>query len=74
MKEGTDTTIVATGYMLTEAIMAIDLLEKDGLNVAILNMCTLKPLDEEGIVAAAATTERSSLPRTAAISAVSETA
>jgi transketolase len=56
VKDGTDATIIATGYMLTEAIKAVDLLEKDGLDVAILNMCTLKPLDEEAIVAAAATT------------------
>lgn len=56
VKDGTDATIIATGYMLTEAIKAIDLLEKEGLDVAILNMCTLKPLDEEAIVAVAAKT------------------
>ena len=56
VKEGTDATIIATGYMLTEAIKAINLLEKDGLDVAVLNMCTLKPLDDEAIVAAAAKT------------------
>jgi len=62
------------GYMLTEAIKAVDLLEKDGLDVAILNMCTLKPLDEEAIVAAAATTGRpSSLPRTGSDIGGSET-
>ena len=56
VKDGRDATIIATGYMLTEAIRAIELLERDGLDVAILDMCTLKPLDEEAIVAAAAKT------------------
>ena len=50
VKDGKDATIIATGYMLTEAIRAIDILEKDGLDVGILDMCTLKPLDEEAII------------------------
>lgn len=50
LKDGKDATIVATGYMVTEAVRAIDLLEKDGLDVGILNVCTLKPLDEEAII------------------------
>jgi len=50
VKDGKDATIIATGYMLTEAIKAIDILEKDGLDVGILDMCTLKPLDEEAII------------------------
>lgn len=53
VKEGTDATIIATGYMLTEAIRAVELFEQVGLDVAILNMCTLKPLDEEAIIRAA---------------------
>jgi transketolase len=53
LKEGTDATIIATGYMLTEAIAAIDLLEAEGLDVGLLNMCTIKPLDEAAIVQAA---------------------
>ena len=35
MKDGKDATIIATGYMLTEAIKALDILEKDGLDVGI---------------------------------------
>ena len=42
--------------MVTEAIKAVDLLEKDGLDVGVLNVCTWKPIDEEAIVAAAART------------------
>jgi len=51
--DGKDATIIATGYMVTEAIKAVDLLEKDGLDVGVLNMSTLKPLDDEAIIAAA---------------------
>jgi transketolase len=50
IKDGKDATIIATGYLVTEAIRAIDILEKDGLDVGILNMSTLKPLDEEAII------------------------
>ncbi len=50
VKDGKDATIIATGYMLTEAVKAIDILEKDGLDVGILNVCTLKPLDDEAII------------------------
>ena len=53
VKEGSDATIIATGYMLTEAIAAVDLLEAEGFDVGILNMCTLKPLDEAAIIRAA---------------------
>ena len=65
LRDGKDATIIATGYMVTEAIKAVDLLEKDGLDVGVLNMCTLKPLDEEAIIAAAASGPApSSPPRT----------
>jgi transketolase len=35
---------------VTEAIKALDILEKEGLDVGILNMSTIKPLDEEAII------------------------
>jgi transketolase len=50
IKEGKDATIIATGYLVTEAIKAIDILEKEGLDVGILNVSTIKPLDEEAII------------------------
>lgn len=53
IKEGSDATIIATGYMVTEAIKAIDLLQKEGIDVAVVDMCTLKPIDEEAIIEAA---------------------
>jgi transketolase len=56
LRDGKDATIVATGYLVTEAIKAVDLLEAEGLDVGVLNVSTLKPLDEEAIVAAAGRT------------------
>ncbi len=53
LRDGKDATIIATGYMVTEAVKAVDLLEKEGLDVGVLNMSTLKPLDEEAVIAAA---------------------
>ena len=53
IKDGKDATIIATGYMVTEAIRAVDILEKDGIEVGIVNMSTLKPLDEDAIIKAA---------------------
>jgi transketolase len=53
IKDGKDATIIATGYMVSEAIRALDLLEKEGLDVGLVDMCTLKPLDEAAIIKAA---------------------
>ena len=50
LKEGTDVTIVATGICVDSALKAADLLEKDGLNAEVINICTIKPLDEEIII------------------------
>ena len=53
LRDGKDATIISTGYMLTESIKALDILEKDGLDVGLLDICTLKPLDDEAIIKAA---------------------
>ena len=50
LRDGKDATIIATGYMLSESVKALDLLEKDGLDVGLLDICTLKPLDNEAII------------------------
>ncbi len=50
LRDGTDATIIATGYMLTEAIRALEILENDGLDVGLLDVCTLKPLDDQAII------------------------
>ncbi|MBU1144991.1 MAG: transketolase family protein [Firmicutes bacterium] len=46
LREGKDATIVATGIMLKEALLAHDLLKKEGISVSVLDMFTIKPLDK----------------------------
>jgi len=53
IKEGKDATLIATGYMVTEAIRAAELLEKDGIDVRIVDMSTIKPLDDKAVIKAA---------------------
>ncbi|MBV2228576.1 MULTISPECIES: transketolase family protein [Sphingobacterium] len=50
LNEGTDVTIVATGHLVWEAIQAGEELEKLGINAEIINIHTIKPLDEEAIL------------------------
>jgi transketolase len=52
VKDGKDATIIACGYMLTEAILAGEFLEKEGIDVRIINMSTIKPLDNEAVIKA----------------------
>lgn len=51
--EGTDVTIIANGAMVYEAVLAADALKQEGINAAVINCHTIKPLDEAAIVAAA---------------------
>ena len=53
LKEGTDVTIIATGLEVAEASIATELLEAEGISVNLINIHTIKPIDEELIVAAA---------------------
>ena len=53
IKDGKDAAVIATGYMVTEAIKAAELLEKEGVDIRIINMSTIKPLDEEIVIQAA---------------------
>ena len=53
MAEGTDVTVVATGLTVHLALEARELLAKDGISARVLNIHTIKPLDEEIILAAA---------------------
>lgn len=53
LKEGTDLTIVATGILVSAALKAAEMLEKDGINARVINIHTIKPLDEELIIKAA---------------------
>ena len=53
LKEGTDVAIIANGLMTYEAVVAAEELAKDGINAMVINMATIKPLDEELVLAAA---------------------
>lgn len=50
LNEGTDVTLVATGHMVWEAIQAGYELEKLGISAEIINIHTIKPLDDEAIL------------------------
>lgn len=53
LREGNDVTVIATGLMVSEALEAYELLKKDGINARIINMHTIKPLDNEAVIRAA---------------------
>ncbi|MEI3220033.1 MAG: transketolase family protein [Lachnoclostridium sp.] len=56
LREGTDVTIIASGLPVPEALAAADKLAADGISAAVINMHTIKPLDEEVVIKAAETT------------------
>ena len=58
LKDGSDITIAATGLMVQEAVKAAKVLEAEGINARVLNIHTIKPLDEELIIKAAKETGR----------------
>jgi transketolase len=58
VREGKDVTIMATGVQTVRALEAADLLAGQGLSAHVLHLPTIKPLDVEGVVAAAAKTGR----------------
>ena len=53
LADGTDATIVATGLMIPYALEARELLKNDGINAAVVNIHTIKPIDREIIAEAA---------------------
>ncbi len=53
MREGRDVTLVATGFMVHVAMEAAELLKAEGIDARVLNIHTIKPLDNEIIVKAA---------------------
>lgn len=56
LNEGTDVTIVATGHLVWEAIQAGEQLAEQGISAEIINIHTIKPLDEEAILKSVAKT------------------
>lgn len=53
LNDGKDVTIVATGHLVWNAVLAARELEKEGISVDLINIHTIKPLDEEAIIASA---------------------
>ena len=56
LTEGTDVTIIATGHLVWEALLAADELEKQGVSAEVINIHTIKPLDEAIILRSVAKT------------------
>ncbi len=57
LNEGTDVTIVATGHLVWEALIAAEALEEKGISAEVINIHTIKPLDEEAILKSLAKTK-----------------
>ena len=53
LREGTDVAIIANGLLVYEAIQAGEQLAEAGINAMVINMATIKPLDEELVIEAA---------------------
>lgn len=53
LREGTDISIIATGLMVQEAAKAAEILAAEGISAEVINIHTIKPIDEELIVATA---------------------
>ena len=56
MNEGSDVTILVTGHTVWEALLAADILEAEGIKAEVLDIATIKPLDEKAVIASAAKT------------------
>lgn len=53
LREGKDVTIIATGLCVAQSLEAAEMLAKDGIDAKVINIHTIKPLDEELVIAAA---------------------
>ena len=56
LRDGKDITIIATGIMISEAMEAADALAADGIDARVIDIHTIKPIDEEIIIKAASET------------------
>jgi len=55
LRDGSDVAVFACGTMVYEALVAADILEKQGVKARVVNMHTVKPIDEKAIIDAAKT-------------------
>ena len=53
LREGTDVTIIASGLPVSESLAAAEKLAAEGISAEVINMHTIKPLDEEAVIRAA---------------------
>ena len=53
LRDGTDVAIIANGLLVYEAMVAAEELQNAGINAMVINMATIKPLDEELVLSAA---------------------
>ena len=53
LRDGSDVAILANGLLVNEALLAAEALARDGISARVVNLCTIKPLDEEIVLAAA---------------------
>lgn len=53
LNEGSDVTLIATGHTVWESLLAAEALEAEGIKAEVINMATIKPLDEAAIIASA---------------------
>lgn len=58
LNEGADITLCACGHLVWEALLAADALEAEGISAEVINFATIKPLDEETLLASARKTGR----------------
>ncbi|MBP5209352.1 MAG: transketolase family protein [Clostridia bacterium] len=56
LREGSDVTVCATGFMVHRALEAADLLAAEGISAAVIDVCTLKPIDADLLATYAART------------------
>ncbi|MFT4847583.1 MAG: transketolase [Sediminicola sp.] len=57
LQEGIDVTIVATGHLVWEALLAAEALMEKGISAEVINIHTIKPLDKEAIITSASKTK-----------------
>lgn len=57
LKDGDDITVIATGLMVGKALEAYEVLKSEGINVRVINMPSIKPIDEEAVIKAAKETK-----------------
>ncbi len=56
LRDGSDVTLIANGIMVAEALKAAEMLEREGVSAAVIDMFTLKPIDKNIIIQYAAKT------------------